>query len=81
MPGHSIAAVREIKSSLWATAGGKEPNILPKRSSQAWIMCLVAGLVGDRPAMISGATGAVAVVLPQITQVSDRPCNVRREGG
>ena len=34
MPGHSIAAVREIKSSLWATAGGKEPNIRPKRSSQ-----------------------------------------------
>ena len=32
MPGHSIAAVREIKSSLWATAGGKEPNIRPKRS-------------------------------------------------
>ena len=23
IPGHSIAAVREIKSSLWATAGGK----------------------------------------------------------
>ena len=35
MPGHSIAAVREIKSSLWATAGGKEPHIRPKRSSQA----------------------------------------------
>ena len=30
MPDHSIAAVREIKSSLWATAGGKEPNIRPK---------------------------------------------------
>jgi hypothetical protein len=36
----------------------------------AWIMCLVAGLLGDRPAMISGATGAVAVVLPAITQVN-----------
>jgi hypothetical protein len=36
----------------------------------AWIMCLVAGLLGDRPAMISGATGAVAVVLPVITQVN-----------
>eukprot|EP01047_Picozoa_sp_COSAG01_P022028 COSAG01_NODE_1297_length_10848_cov_60.004279_2_plen_426_part_00 len=36
----------------------------------AWIMCLVAGLLGDRPAMISGATGAVAVVLPEITQVN-----------
>ena len=36
----------------------------------AWIMCLVAGLAGDRPAMISGATGAVAVVLPVITQVN-----------
>ena len=33
-------------------------------------MCLVAGLLGDRPAMISGATGAVAVVLPAITQVN-----------
>ena len=30
MPGHFIAAVSEIKSSLWATAGGKEPNIRPK---------------------------------------------------
>ena len=36
----------------------------------AWIMCLIAGLLGDRPAMISGATGAVAVVLPVITQVN-----------
>jgi hypothetical protein len=46
----------------------------------AWIMCLVAGLLGDRPAMISGATGAVAVVLPAITQVN--LCNdylVKRE--
>ena len=30
IPGHAIAVVREIKSSLWDTAGGKEPNIRPK---------------------------------------------------
>ena len=46
----------------------------------AWIMCLVAGLAGDRPAMISGATGAVAVVLPVITQVNlCTDCLVQRE--
>ena len=27
IPGHSIAAVRALKSSLWATAGGREPDI------------------------------------------------------
>ena len=42
MPGHSIAAVREFKSSLWATAGGKGPEINPKtilageRQPQKW---------------------------------------------
>ena len=37
MPGHSIAAVRELKSSLWATAGGKGAETRPKRFSQALI--------------------------------------------
>ena len=34
IPGHSIAAVREPKSSLWATAGGKGPHIRPKNDSR-----------------------------------------------
>ena len=35
MPGHSIAVVRALKSSLWATAGGNGAEIRPKRFSQA----------------------------------------------
>ena len=35
IPGHSIAAAGALKSSLVATAGGKEPHIRPNRSSQA----------------------------------------------
>ena len=34
IPGHAIAAVRELKSSLWATAGGKAAEIRPKRFVQ-----------------------------------------------
>ena len=30
IPGHSIEAVNEIKSSLWAAAGGKGAKIRPK---------------------------------------------------
>ena len=30
IPGHAIAAVGALKSSLWAMPGGKEPNIRPK---------------------------------------------------
>ena len=30
IPGHAIAAVRELKSSLWDTAGGKGAEIRPK---------------------------------------------------
>ena len=30
IPGHAIAAVGALKSSLWATPGGKAPNIRPK---------------------------------------------------
>ena len=36
IPGHAIAAVGALKSSLWATPGGKEPHIRdPTRSPQA----------------------------------------------
>ena len=35
LPGHAIAAVRELKSSLCATAGGKEAETRSKRLSQA----------------------------------------------
>ena len=35
----------------------------------AWIICLVTALLGGRPAQISGATGAIAVVLGDLVQV------------
>ncbi len=38
----------------------------------AWIVGLVAMICGDRPGMITGATGALAVVMPPLT----RPCEV-----
>ena len=50
MPGHSIAAVRAIKSSLWATAEGKRPETRPKRRSQA---------AGDTVLLVTRAMAAV----------------------
>ena len=48
MPGHSIAAVRELKSSLWATAGGKGAEIRPK-STLAGQAAGGAGLAHGQP--------------------------------
>ena len=48
--GHPIAAVRALKSSPWATAGGKGPDILPKQTilagSQADFVGGLQGLIG-----------------------------------
>ena len=53
MPGHSIAAVRELKSSLWATAGGKGAEIRPNptlagRPGSIWVINEY-GLIGVTP--------------------------------
>jgi hypothetical protein len=54
----------------WPTHTGSASPPVPERvfGQAAWLLCLIAGLTGDRPAMISGATGAVAVVMPTITR-------------
>ena len=66
LAGTTVAMILVPEAVAFSFMAGLNPLI---GLQAAWIMCLVAGLVGDRPAMISGATGAVAVVLPQITQV------------
>ena len=74
IPGHSIAVVRALKSSLWDTAGGKEPNIRPKNDySQAGANLTGVALAGaDEDA--GGVGVAVLVLLAKLAAaVSDLP--------
>ena len=65
--GAAVAMILVPEAVAFAFMAGLKPLV---GLQAAWIMCLIAGLLGDRPAMISGATGAVAYVLPVITQVN-----------
>ena len=62
MPGHAIAVVRELKSSLWDTAGGKELHIRPQNDcSQAKVKEILRtiGLVEKTNALSSSLSGGM----------------------
>ena len=52
IPGHAIAVVRELESSLWATLGGKRAEIRQKR--------LFAGPVGSNFSLVVGGVSVYA---------------------
>ena len=82
-----MAAVRGLKSSLWAAAGEKGAEIRPKRFSQAfaaqkeYMRQRQAFLVRRVKEAAAKRLWARLEAEHPTLLVSDRPCNIRREGG
>ena len=64
--GISVSIVMVPEAVAFSFIGGVSPLV---GLQAAWIICLVTALLGGRPAQISGATGAIAVVLGDLVQV------------
>ena len=61
----------------FAFVAGVEPLV---GLQAAWIVGLIEQIFGDRPGMITGATGALAVVMPPLTRPCQRGCDQPGEG-
>ena len=58
-----------MQAVAFAFVAGVEPLV---GLQAAWIVGIIEQIFGDRPGMITGATGALAVVMPPLT----RPCQI-----
>mmetsp|Transcript_4320 Transcript_4320/g.5006 ORF Transcript_4320/g.5006 Transcript_4320/m.5006 type:complete len:631 (+) Transcript_4320:178-2070(+) len=61
LSGVTVSLAQVPEAVAFAFTAGVDPIV---GLQAAWIMCLLTGLFGGAPGMISGATGALAVVLP-----------------
>mmetsp|Transcript_14968 Transcript_14968/g.19314 ORF Transcript_14968/g.19314 Transcript_14968/m.19314 type:complete len:691 (-) Transcript_14968:398-2470(-) len=65
LSGVTVSLAQVPEAVAFAFTAGVDPII---GLQAAWIMCLITGLFGGAPGMISGATGALAVVLPAFVE-------------
>merc|ERR1719343_1865181 len=67
LSGVTVALALVPEAVAFALSSGLTPSM---GLHSAWIVSLTASILGGRPAMVSGATGALAVLVPEL--VADR---------
>lgn len=65
MSGVTVALAQVPEAVAFSFTAGVSPII---GLQAAWLMCLISGLFGGAPGLVSGATGAIAVVLPDFVE-------------
>merc|ERR1719343_73000 len=63
LSGVTVALALVPEAVAFALSSGLTPSI---GLHSAWIVALTSSLLGGRPAMVSGATGALAVLVPEL---------------
>eukprot|EP00924_Labyrinthula_sp_SR-Ha-C_P003980 augustus_masked-scaffold_3-processed-gene-10.7-mRNA-1 protein AED:0.02 eAED:0.03 QI:0/-1/0/1/-1/1/1/0/638 len=65
LSGFTVALAQVPEAVAFAFTAGVDPIV---GLQAAWIICLITALFGGAPGSISGATGAIAVVLPEFVE-------------
>mmetsp|Transcript_21490 Transcript_21490/g.26365 ORF Transcript_21490/g.26365 Transcript_21490/m.26365 type:complete len:660 (+) Transcript_21490:130-2109(+) len=65
LSGITVALAQVPEAVSFSFVAGVDPIV---GLQSAWIMGIVTSLVGGRPGMVAGSTGAIAIVLPKIVE-------------